>query len=326
MQSAWYRAARAPTVNAVTQRISANAIQALKDALTAAFWFKRDLYNYAKAAVAGEALYLSGIEWLSSETYKRDSVSTFVDRLVRDQDRSQELLLALLVDVSQMDEFPSLTRAEDAPTKLKEAQAAVRRLRSLVEPYEKALIDQQRTRDVIDATEVEAAERRATARRLRELMASYVEILAMAPQQRGFALEGLLRALFDAFDLDPKASFRTVGEQIDGGFTIDNTHFVLEAKWENSPADRESLDGLNQKVERRSDITQGLFVAMSGFESSAVDLHSRRRSPLILMDGADLYAVLDARIDLRELLRRKIRHAAMTGDILLTAADMLTPS
>lgn len=45
------------------QRVSANAIRALKDALTDAFWFKRDLYNYAKAAVGGEPMFLSGIGW-----------------------------------------------------------------------------------------------------------------------------------------------------------------------------------------------------------------------------------------------------------------------
>ena len=58
------------------QRISANAIGALKDALTAAFWFKRDLYDYAKAAVSGEPTFLAGIDW--TDQYKRDSVSLFV--------------------------------------------------------------------------------------------------------------------------------------------------------------------------------------------------------------------------------------------------------
>jgi len=44
------------------------------------------------------------------------------------------------------------------------------------------------------------------------------------------------------------------------------------------------------------------------------------------MDGGDLYVVLDGRIDLRELLRRKRRHAAMTGNILLTASELLRAS
>lgn len=91
---------------AVRQRISANAIQALKDALTAAFWFKKDLYNYAKAAVGGNASFLNGIDWTDPEVYKRDSVSIFVDRLVAKQDTHQDLLLALLVDVASMREFP----------------------------------------------------------------------------------------------------------------------------------------------------------------------------------------------------------------------------
>lgn len=38
----------------------------------------------------------------------------------------------------------------------------------------------------------------------------------------GVALEPFLRELFDTFDLDPKASFKISGEQIDGGFTLDS--------------------------------------------------------------------------------------------------------
>lgn len=306
------------------QRVSANAIQALKDALTAAFWFKKDLYSYAKAAVGGEPLFLTGIDWTDANVYKRDSVSLFVDRLVREQDEHQDLLLALIVDVAAMDDFPQLRRAEDADAKIAEAKAAVGRLRALVKPYEQALLERQRERERIDASKVEAAERRATAQRLAELMSRYVEIVQMPPQQRGFALEGLLRDLFDTFDLDPRASFRVSGEQIDGGFTIDNTHFVLEAKWEKSPANRATLDGFHAKVERRADITQGLLVAIEGFEPAAVELHSRRGSHIVLMDGGDLYAVLDGRIDLRDLLRRKLRHAAMTGEILYTAGQILS--
>lgn len=307
------------------KRVSANAIQALKDALTAAFWFKRDLYRYAKAAVGGEPLFLSGIGWTDDNVYKRDSVSTFVDRLVGAQDEHQDLLLAVIVDVAAMDDFPQLRRVDDADSKIAEARAAVSRLRAHSQPYEQALLERQRMRDQINANKVEAAERRATADRLRALKDRYVEIVQMPPQQRGFAFERLLHDLFDAFDLDPKASFRVTGEQIDGGFTIDNnTHFVLEAKWEKSPADRAALDEFHAKVERRADVTQGLFVAVEGFEPTAVDLHSRRGSHILLMDGGDLYAVLDDRIDLRDLLRRKLRHAAMTGEILYTAGQLLS--
>lgn len=306
------------------QRVSANAIQALKDALTAAFWFKRDLYTYAKAAVHGEPLFLAGIGWTDQDVYKRDSVSTFVDRLVRAQDEHQDLLLSLLVDVAAMEDFPYLRRADDSEAKIAEARAAVARLRRLVKPYEQALLERQQARERIDATKLRAVERRATTQRLEQLKERYIELMQMTPQERGYALERLLQDVFDAFDLDPRASFRVIGEQIDGGFVIDRIHFILEAKWEQVPAGRAALDAFDAKVDRRSDIAQGLFVAIAGFEPTAVELHSRRRSPIILMDGGDLYAVLDNRIDLRELLRNKLRHAAMTGDILHTAAEILS--
>jgi len=307
----------------VIQRISANAIGALKDALTAAFWFKRDLYAYAKAAVQGEPTFLAGIDWTSPDQYKRDSVSLFVDRLVSEQDEHQDLLLALLVDVAAMTDFPQLRRVDDSEPKIAAAREAVARLREVVKPYERALMEMQEARERIDAAKHASEQRRATSQRLAELMARYLEVLAMAPVPRGFAFERLLSAVFDAFDLDPRGSFRVVGEQIDGGFALESERFLLEAKWEQAPTGRDDLDIFSAKVRRRGENTLGLFIAINGFEPTAVTLHSGNRSPIMLMDGADLYAVLEERIDLRELLRRKLRETSMSGRVLLTAADIL---
>jgi hypothetical protein len=41
------------------------------------------------------------------------------------------------------------------------------------------------------------------------------------------------------------------------------------------------------------------------------------------MDGSDIMAVLDGRIELPELLKRKRRHAAQTGEIYMRYQDML---
>jgi len=307
-----------------TQRISANAISALKDALTAAFWFKSDLYNYVKAAVAGEPLFLAGIEWTSPAQYKRDSVSTFVDRLVREQDDHQDLLLALLVDVSAMTDFPQLARTDDPAAKVAEARAAVARLKAVVEPYEKALMEQQAAKEQIDIAKQVAEDRRATTQRLAELKAAYFQVMALAPQARGYKLEKLLTSVFEAFDLDPRGSFKVVGEQIDGGFSLDGEHFLLEAKWQKEPSARDELDAFSMKVRRRGENTLGLFLAINGFEPTAISLHSGNRSPIILMDGADLFAVVDDRIDLRALLQRKRREASMTGRVFITASEVLT--
>jgi hypothetical protein len=307
-----------------TQRISADAIAALKDALTAVFWFKRDLYNYAKAAVGGEPLFLSGIDWTSPDQYKRDSVNLFVDRLVREQDDHQDLLLALLVDVAAMDDFPYLQRADDPEPKVAAARASVARLRTVVQPYEQALMERQANRQRIDAAKALAVERRATSERLAELKARYQETVTMPAQARGFALENLLHDVFETFDLDPKASFRLAGEQIDGGLTFGGEYFLLEAKWQQDPTARDDLDVFSAKVRRRGENTLGLFIAISGFEPTAIEIHSGNRSPIMLLDGGDLYAVLDDRIDLRDLLSRKRRETSMTGRVLLTAAEILS--
>jgi len=309
----------------VTQRISANAITALKEALAAAFWFKSDLYGYARAAVGGEPLFLAGIDWTGPQL-KRDSASVFVDRLVREQDEHQDVLLALLVDVAAMDEFPGLHKSDDPTVRIATAREAVARLRSVVQPYEKALMAQQANRERFDAAKREAEERRATAQRLGELKTRYFEILGLEPTPRGFALEKLLVDIFEVFDLDPRGSFRVIGEQIDGGFAFGGEYFLLEAKWEKDPTARDGLDVFTAKVHRRGENTLGLFLAINGFEPTAVELHSGNRSPIMLMDGADLYAVLDGRIDLRELLRRKRRETSMTGRVLLTATDILASS
>jgi hypothetical protein len=314
---------RCPSSVAVTQRISANAIAALKDALTAAFWFKRDLYGYAKAAVGGEPKFLLGIDWTSPDQYKRDSVNLFVDRLVRQQDDHQDPLLALMVDVAAMTEFPGLERADDPEPKIAAARAAVARLRAVVQPYERALMEQHANRERFDAAKVAAEERRATSQRLAELKTRYVEVMTMPAQARGYALETLLHDVFDAFDLDPRASFRLTGEQIDGGLTFGGEYFLLEAKWQQDPTARDDLDVFSAKVRRRGENTLGLFIAISGFEPTAVDIHSGNRSPIVLMDGADLYAVLDDHIDLRDLLGRKRRETSMTGRVLLTAAEII---
>lgn len=45
------------------------------------------------------------------------------------------------------------------------------------------------------------------------------------------------------------------------------------------------------------------------------------RSLIILMDGLDLMAILEGRIGLLDLLRRKRRHAAQTGEIFISVIN-----
>jgi hypothetical protein len=56
--------------------------------------------------------------------------------------------------------------------------------------------------------------------KVEELTKEYFALLSSKePQQRGYRLEKIIRQLFELFDLDPRTSFKMVGEQIDGAFT-----------------------------------------------------------------------------------------------------------
>lgn len=310
-------------ISAKVQRLSPNAIIAFKDALTAAFWAKKDLFGWLRSAVPDEQL-LSGIDWLGP-AYKRDSVSRFVDRLAADQDRHGQLLLRLMSDLADMDDFPQLAWVEDADDRTETARDAIARLKRYIEPYETQLVQEEAARQRIERTRRQAELQRATTQALERLKGDFLKLLARSDAQaRGRLFESFLRELFDLFDLAPRGDFRIVGEQIDGGLTLDEFHYLLEAKWEKQAATRGQLDEFRAKVAEKADATLGLFVAIEGFEPTALSKHNGRRSPLLLMDGGDLLAVLEQRIDLTDLLRAKRRHAAMTGEIYKTAAELLT--
>jgi hypothetical protein len=81
----------------------------------------------------------------------------------------------------------------------------------------------------------------------------------------GYRLEKLLRTLFELCDPDPRASFKIVGEQIDGAFTFEGTDYLFEGKWQQELVSAADLDILAGKVSRKLDNTLGLFLSVNGF-------------------------------------------------------------
>lgn len=304
------------------QRISPNAIGALKQALTAAFWRKKDLLAWLRSAVDDQQT-LNGIDWLGPDL-KRDSIEVFVDRLSARQEIHGAQLLRLMADLAAMEDFPQLAWTDDAEHRIADAERAITRLKTYMQPYEAQLASAEAARERIARAREEAKLARASAQAIAHLKDRYFELLAMTDARaRGLAFEPFLRELLDVFDLDPRGAFKIIGEQIDGGLTLDDFHFLLEAKWQKAPTPRADLDVFRAKVEEKAENTLGLFVSIEGFQDTAVSKHSGRGSPLLLMDGSDLLAVLEQRIGLPDLLRAKRRHAAMTGEIYRSAFQIL---
>lgn len=78
------------------------------------------------------------------------------------------------------------------------------------------------------------------------------------------------------------------------------------------------------KVRGKLDNTLGLFLSMNGFGDTAVSHGADGRPVMVPMDGADLSAVLELRIDLPELLKRKRQHAARTGETFISAYTLIS--
>lgn len=135
-------------------------------------------------------------------------------------------------------------------------------------------------------------------------------------QKRGFEFEKFLNELFYLYDLNPMKSYKIIGEQIDGAFTFDSTDYLLEAKWQEESIDAQDLYGFAGKIEGKLKNTLGLFIAINGFSDEATQTKSKATRSLVLMDGFDLTTVLEGRITLVDMLLRKRRYAAKTGELL----------
>ena len=302
------------------KRLSPAAIQALKDALSSIYWYKPDLRSFLQNSL-GDRRLVSSLDW---DNVKRQIVADLIDDLCANQDGNLAGLTRLCQHVTEMRSFRHLERLDGGKEKAAKARQAVEQLRQLVETHTESEREEEAIRKRQEGYQEQILQSAAVREKLEELNRQFQGIATGTnPQQRGFDLERLMFDLFELFDLDPKASFRNIGEQIDGAFTLEGTDYLFEAKWQRDQVAVQELDAFSAKVVRKLENTLGLFLAMNGFSIDAIETHSRGTPNTVLMDGADLHAVLEQRIDFVSLLMRKKRHAAQTGCIFLPIRKIL---
>lgn len=154
-----------------------------------------------------------------------------------------------------------------------------------------------------------------------KIKADLLQVTALAPHARGYAFEGFLKGLFDAFGLAAQEPFRLRGEQIDGSFQLASEIYLLEAKWHGQPIGVAELHTFHGKIEQKAAWTRGLFVSNSGFTEDGLAAFGRGKR-VICMDGFDIYEMLDREIPLNHVLERKVRRAAETGAPFIRVRDL----
>lgn len=302
------------------RKFSPNAIQALKEALTHIYWKKQDLRSFVYHAIENK-LFISTIDWDNNK--KAESAGILVDRMVARPDFYEKDLFQLFDVTMHFNDFTHLKHWDDAENKIKRAKDSVEALRRQASGY----FQLKEEKEKIEARRLVFSnmqkEKESFANMISVLRDDFMRLVAESnTQKRGFAFEKFLNSLFRLFDLEPKESFRIVGEQIDGAFTFDGNDFLLEAKWQEKPIPLGELYEFGGKIEGRLKLTLGLVISINGFTEDYNQSKSANLKTMLLMDGADLVAVLENRIDLKDILFLKRRHASDTGDIFLRFCDM----
>ncbi|MCW3106377.1 MAG: Restriction endonuclease [Segetibacter sp.] len=296
------------------QRISTQALMALKDALSNLYWKKEDLKKFVELTIQNSAI-VATIDWTVA---KFESVSLLIDRMAANQNLYQNDLLLLLREVGNFEDFSHLAYWDkDKGGQLTErAKEAVSKLRIQTKGYFDA-IEEVRTTEVMRNINKEKIQSTISfAEKLRQLYNDFLIIATNTnAQARGYQLEKLLNALFHLFDLEAKGPYKIIGEQIDGSFSFDSQDYLLEAKWQKDPVDAGELYKFGTKIDGKFKSTVGLFISLDGFSNDCTRTSSSIIKSMILMDGQDLMMVLDGRIRLNDLIMIKRRHASDTGEI-----------
>ena len=139
-----------------------------------------------------------------------------------------------------------------------------------------------------------------------------IDLTALEPHPRGYALETWLRDAFNFYGLEAREAFRNKGEQIDGSFVLQGETYLLEAKWQSPKTPAADLHGFQGKLDQKAAWARGLFVSISGFTDEGLFAFGRGKK-VICMDGFDLFETLDRELPLNLALDRKVRRAAETG-------------
>lgn len=298
------------------KRISPQAVLALQEALSVITWKKDDLRDIIKLCIENKGILVT-IDWNKT---KREAVKELIGRMSNSMNIYYDDIMSLFNEVSNMTQFPLLKFWDEDGSKTRAAQKAVENLRSLTKGYYQLTKEQEETRK----RRIELERKIAKTKSLEaDLNALQVEFNTLANnnnlQQRGYQLEKFLTKLFLLYDLDPKGSFKIYGEQIDGTFTFDGTDYLLEAKWKQQ-VNRGELASFCYKVDSKLKIAMGLMVSMEGLTKEAI---APEFKSIIIMDGADINAVIENRVSLPDLLYKKRRKANETGKIYVNIYELL---
>jgi hypothetical protein len=202
------------------KRISAEAYQALREALALIFWNKRPFESYLRTALRDHPELLAGLNF---GELKRKVADSLVDRLVEREDDLQKVTLNLMLEVASMEQFPNIELIKDEQDRVRwldAARRAVEHLRKLTDRLADLVSDQERAAAEREARRAQDEAQRSFTAELDRLRMRFLQLQSESDAKaRGHALEPLLTDLFVLFDMEPRLAYSLEREQIDGSLS-----------------------------------------------------------------------------------------------------------
>lgn len=153
-----------------------------------------------------------------------------------------------------------------------------------------------------------------------EIKKKFEELLdgqKIMPQKRGFEFESLIYSILHNEDLEPRASYKPEGEQIDGSFFWNGQTFLLEAKWVEKSLPASSIYSFKGKLDGKFHTTSGVFLSVNGYSEDVEDaLRFGKSLNILLFDRNDIELIFKGDVSFLEVLKFKLRQAGDTGSLL----------
>jgi hypothetical protein len=134
-------------------------------------------------------------------------------------------------------------------------------------------------------------------------------------QQKGYAFERYLIDLFNAFSLEPRTSYRTEYNQIDGSIILNGSTVLIEAKYKETPINKDPFILFSEKIENKSPFTKGIFITLTRPSDKTLEYFNDKTSRFIIFTVEELYILCDQNRSLEEILKKKFRLLEETGRV-----------
>lgn len=302
----------------MAETLPSHFVELVQDALLKSYWRRKAFRNALRRNGVSERFLAS---WAEDESKRQ-----LLDRLIPALEAAEKgpaVLKQLAVNLADQLTFPDLTGWPDEAEKISAAKAAVTALKAYI-TRERSATEVERARQAIrEEAAKQKAQRLASEQDLAKLQSRLIDLHPkVGSQEAGYAFEGWFYDLAQFFDLEHRRPYKTGERQIDGSVTHDGTTYLVELKFTSNQVGAPDIDTFLAKVSSKADNTMGIFISMAGYSSVAIAEASKPRTPVLLMDAAHVFLILQGLWELPELISRLRQHASQTSEAYLQASHL----